>query len=524
MGKRGIILAGVLLLVALARLRLLDFPLTRDEGDYAYMAQLWLAGVPPYTAAYDMRMPGIFAFYALILAVFGESAWGIHMGLLVVHLASAWLVFALGKKLMDATAGLTAAVCFAVNGLNPWINGAVANTEHFLLLPVLGGLLVLLNGLTSRRHVTLGAAGLLMGLAVLTKQNAASFAVFAALLVAWRARALLPAFLVGAALPLVGAYALLAASGSFESFRFWTLTYPASYLTALPVQSAWRNFSSNFPVVVGWTLGFWLLAALGASALLRRERAGFERVFLLGFLLFSFLAVVPGFYFRYQHFQLLIPAIALLAGVAVSALAAWIEARNGRGAARVTASALVALPLLAFVTGEREFLFQMDGQRASRMLFSVNPFPESVEIARFIAENSQESDTVAIFGSEPQIYFYARRRSATPFILVYEAMKPHAYARSMQEEMIETLEKVRPRYLVYVNVPLSWLAKPGAETLLSEWWMQNRERNYRQVGQIDIRSQTDTDYRWGAEVGDGTPRSRYWLSVWERKDAPPSSS
>ena len=62
------------------------------------MAQLWLDGVPPYTAAYDMRMPGIFAVYALILSVFGQSAWGIHVGLLIVHLASAWIVFALGRE------------------------------------------------------------------------------------------------------------------------------------------------------------------------------------------------------------------------------------------------------------------------------------------------------------------------------------------------------------------------------------------------------------------------------------------
>jgi hypothetical protein len=158
------------------------------------------------------------------------------------------------------------------------------------------------------------------------------------------------------------------------------------------------------------------------------------------------------------------------------------------------------------------------------MLFSFNPFPESLEIARFISENSQENDTVAILGSEPQIYFYAHRRSATPFILVYEAMQPHEYARSMQTEMIEALEKMRPRYLVYVNVPLSWLARSESEPLLNDWWLQNRLRDYRQVGQVDILSKNHTEYRWGAAVGDGKPRSRFWLSVWERKDVPPSSS
>ena len=144
MGMRGIALTGLLLLVALLRLRFLDFPLTRDEGDYAYMAQLWLQGVLPYSGAYDMRMPGIFAAYAVILAVFGQTAWGIHLGLWFVHVASAALLYGLGRRLLDPTAGFVAAFCFVILGMNPWVHGAVANTEHFVLLPAIAGFLVLL--------------------------------------------------------------------------------------------------------------------------------------------------------------------------------------------------------------------------------------------------------------------------------------------------------------------------------------------------------------------------------------------
>ena len=39
---------AVLALVAVARLRLLAFPLERDEGEYAYAGQLILQGIPPY--------------------------------------------------------------------------------------------------------------------------------------------------------------------------------------------------------------------------------------------------------------------------------------------------------------------------------------------------------------------------------------------------------------------------------------------------------------------------------------------
>jgi hypothetical protein len=352
------------------------------------------------------------------------------------------------------------------------------------------------------------------------KQNAAWLVVFAVLLVAWRARSRLPAFLLGAAVPFAMTCGLLAALGSFDSFWFWATVYPRQYAGMQPIWSTWPNFRANLPLAVGWTLGFWLLAALG---LLRRKLAGFTRLFLLGLCVFSFLAVASGFYFRPQHFQLMLPGVSLLAGVATSGLRDRVAARLSPLAGRATAAAVVLLPLLVFLTAEREFLFRMDGHRASRMVFGFNPFPESLEIARFIAENSQPDDRIAILGSEPQILFYARRRSATPFILVYEATRSHEHARMMQVAMIEAFERTRPRYVVVVNLPQSWTGAPS-ETLLSTWWMEKRVREFRRVGLIDILSETHTEYRWGEALGDERPRSRFWLAVWERREARPARS
>ena len=39
----------LLAVVICVRIRLLDFPLERDEGEYAYAGQLILQGIPPYT-------------------------------------------------------------------------------------------------------------------------------------------------------------------------------------------------------------------------------------------------------------------------------------------------------------------------------------------------------------------------------------------------------------------------------------------------------------------------------------------
>ncbi len=77
------------LLIVGVRARLFDFPLERDEGEYGYMGQLILEGVPPYELAGNMKMPGIYLAYATIMtAVFGQTAMGIHLGLLLVHLAT----------------------------------------------------------------------------------------------------------------------------------------------------------------------------------------------------------------------------------------------------------------------------------------------------------------------------------------------------------------------------------------------------------------------------------------------------
>ena len=64
----------VLLFVGFIRFRLLDMPLERDEGEYAYAGQLILQGIPPYELAYNMKLPGTYFIYALGMAVFGETA------------------------------------------------------------------------------------------------------------------------------------------------------------------------------------------------------------------------------------------------------------------------------------------------------------------------------------------------------------------------------------------------------------------------------------------------------------------
>src|SRR5690242_16142033 len=92
--------------VAAVRFRLRDMPLERDEGEYAYAGQLMLQGVPPYREAYNMKLPGTYAAYAVIMAVLGQTPSGIHLGLALVNGACILLVFLLGCRLLDDAAGV----------------------------------------------------------------------------------------------------------------------------------------------------------------------------------------------------------------------------------------------------------------------------------------------------------------------------------------------------------------------------------------------------------------------------------
>src|ERR1035438_7051648 len=143
---RAWILAGLtILFVVVVRVRLRELPLERDEGEYAYAGQLMLQGVPPYREAYTMKLPGTYAAYALIMAAFGQTAAGIHLGLAVVNVASIFLMFLLGRRLLGEAAGVSAAVAFALLSLSPSVMGLAAHATHFVVLAALGGTLLLLR-------------------------------------------------------------------------------------------------------------------------------------------------------------------------------------------------------------------------------------------------------------------------------------------------------------------------------------------------------------------------------------------
>ena len=135
-------MVAVLVVVAVARLRLLNFPLERDEGEYAYAGQLMLQGIPPYQLAYNMKFPGTYAAYAAIMALFGQTPAGIHFGVLCLTTLTALMLFWLGKQILDWTAGMVAATSYAVMAASPAMLGLAGHATHFAAFFATAGLCV----------------------------------------------------------------------------------------------------------------------------------------------------------------------------------------------------------------------------------------------------------------------------------------------------------------------------------------------------------------------------------------------
>ncbi len=159
------LVAIVIALTAAVRIRLLGIPQERDEGEYAYAGQLMLHGIPPYKLLYSMKFPGIDAAYAAIMAVFGQTITGIHLGFMLVNAATIVLIYLLGKRLFTPAAGVAACAAYALLSIGQDVLGTQAHATHFVVLAALGGTLLLLRGIDDRRWATVFLSGVLYGIA-----------------------------------------------------------------------------------------------------------------------------------------------------------------------------------------------------------------------------------------------------------------------------------------------------------------------------------------------------------------------
>jgi hypothetical protein len=77
---------------------------------------------------------------------------------------------------------------------------------------------------------------------------------------------------------------------------------------------------------------------------------------------------------------------------------------------------------------------------------------------------------------------------------------------SMQQEMIQEIERNKPEYLIFVKTPISWLRREGSETALFDWF-ENYKTRYTVAGIIDFVSPRETKYFWDDQAKNYRPQA-----------------
>lgn len=487
-----------LILFSAVRWRLRDMPLQRDEGEYAYSGQLMLQGLPSYQFAYSMKLPGTSAAYALILSIFGQTPAGIHSGLILLNAATALLVLMIASRMFETSAAVFAGMSYLLLSTSRSVMGFQAHATHFVVFFALAGILLLLDALEKNSSWLLWTSGLLFGMAVLMKQHGIFFLGFAGfyLLVReyrkshhrrtafWK----LSVLGLGAALPFAFTFLVLSKFGGLGQFWFWTVDYARAYSANQTFAYARRILMIKAHSVTHPLELMWIISLVGITSLLWDPVARSKADFFLPLTFFSCLSVCPGFVFRGHYFILILPVVALLIGVAVSSATRWLADKAGAGPK--AAPSLLLLPAAIFLLAysfsifrESNLLFRVDPVTAARDFFG---FPEALTAADFIQQHSQPDARVAVLGSEPEIYFYSHRLSATGYIYTYPLMERQIYASAMQREMIGEIEKVGPEFLVLVYARDSWGRQLSSDDTIFKWADSYLQHGYRLAATVGL--------------------------------------
>lgn len=398
-----------------------------DEGSTVTMAEMILHGKIPFRDAADNRTPLVPYLKAIVLAVAGEwNVRAIHVTLALMIGGVAVLLWQIGRRLGQESAGVFAALCFfwMSVGLVPPYDSLTAHTGWFLVFFSTLGFWLFSCALNPLSRRLAFACGVAFGFSYLAKQpglldfGVCLVIVGLALLKGEPARAwrLYPPLILGFLLPLAVTIAYFAAHGALDDLILYSWTYNTKYyvpevpfagrLTGIyvPFQLALERL----PVVLGLIVLAWL-GSLGTALrrLWPRQPLATLEWLILGWCATGLIStVLSGRNFPHYSIQV-VPGFALACG--------WVLAVAGRAAARwwrggpkfgavVAAAAITAVILAIAIPAVRE-IRSVDIRDDSS-----NPIVGGV-----IQERSQPDDRLFIWGYMPEMYVFAKRLPASRY-------------------------------------------------------------------------------------------------------------
>jgi hypothetical protein len=484
--KRAIsYLTIIVLVVAAIRVPLLAIPFERDEGEYAYIGWRLEHHELPYRDWIDQKPPAIFWVYELALGQPLDPVRAVHLMGLLWSAASACALFFLALRFMKPYWASAAAVLFVLLSASPSMEGTAANTELFMLLPLILSQIVFFHATTAGRRgiLFMVMVGALTGIAAAFKQVAAVnwfflVALYPVFITGENRRRRTVSFAAWSAAGVAFIWSIIAAyfflRHGLADFIYNVFTHNLEYIHTLPWSHRLIYCRQTLATLCPTQALIWIFSMACLAALFAAKRIKLL-LFLAGWMVASLIGAGASGYFFPHYFQQLLPALSVAAALGAEALD---DARFWKNfpvwSRRTMLGGLVAIPSVIAIC---PFIFSYSPAEAVNKIYPGNDFADMRYLGNRIAQITRPDDRIFIFGAEPEVFFYAQRVSATRYIFLFPLYGTYQDALDKQVATANEISAHRPVAAFYR--PNGLFFALGSEQYFTQWSQSYLQDNFR---------------------------------------------
>jgi len=493
---------GLVFLRALPNIR---YPLGRDQATYCEIARGLLQGRILYPDLWDIKPPGIYYIYAVIVKLFGPVMWSVGVVDVVWLLAISLCIFHFARRYVGVPAAAIAVVLNAMWHCS-WGYVNAAQAETFIVLLVFLAYFILTSAQRENRRGNF-AAGLICGAAFWVKYNAATFFPILAFLPyldfsrmdehPLRLRLEIPwSRWIGRTAVFFAGFLLMVAA---VLIYFWGVGgWPAlqeDHFAVLPdygfmLVHRMRHYPVFALTMIRLHLGVWPVAAFAAAVVIawrQREMRFIAPVAMMAAAGFACTASQPRF--SSYSFETAYPFFAMLWGYVIVKLYEGFVSLRGFFVRRrwrvanlllwLVAAEVVYYPLPGYcfqISEEyKELAGWMHDPHGSYQQYPFQLYHEKLHdqmaIIDYLQKNSAPGDGVYVLGTAALINFLTERPNPSRFVTDHAIISPWGPER-WRQDLVAELNRTPPRFIVVERhdaIPIVTLTYDDSEQWLKKY-------------------------------------------------------
>jgi len=477
-GKNLSLVVALSLLCYLLNFNSITAPFERDEGEYAYSAMILHDGGVPYKDSFLQKPPMIVYTYAFGQLINPTAVWPPRIFALIFSLGTILLVGYIAYKEWGKGAWWIAMFIYACISMFPVLTPFAANTEKFMILPLMTTVALFVK-FRDKVMPTYGwvVVGFCTAIAILYKPI--TFPILGALIVFWlwemfktnnEWKTLVKPFTVFTLSGLITTLIVMLPiilRGGFPGFWEQVVVFNSAYATSFGLGL------DNAITYLGKFGYYWFLALPIIWFFITRPKHWmlYPSLWFVGFL--TIYTTPIGHYYL-----LIIPFIALMVAAGINSFSKEFVLTRRNPVLLITTLVTLILLLLPF-----KQQFSLTSLELVNWVYgTVNPFAEAKEVAGHVSLITTPDDKIFVAGSEPEIYFYAQRKSVSKFVITYPLNLPTTYREQYQKEAVDDLTQNQPTVIVVSKREMSGLWDEKSPTQFIDYLDDLLSEKYSPVG------------------------------------------